>query len=124
VDIESGLPPGLGDHGRHLQVLNNLLSNAMKFSPADTSVYVGATRQDGEIRVSVRDEGPGISPADLPKLFRRFSRLDNPHYRGVKGTGLGLFICRSLVEGQGGRIWAEGGSGSGVTFTSSIPLAP
>lgn len=123
VSVASDLPPALGDQGRQVQILTNLVSNAVKFSPSGSTVHVTAMRGDKEIFVSVRDEGPGIEASDIPKLFQRFSRLRSSKQRRTKGTGLGLYICKSLVEGQGGRIRVESTPGHGSTFTYSIPIA-
>jgi signal transduction histidine kinase len=106
-----------------LQILNNLLSNAAKFSPIGSKVTVTAAQRGERIVVSVRDQGIGIAEEDLPKLFQRFSRIRSPRDRRAKGTGLGLYICKSLVEGQGGRINVHSGLGRGTTFTYSVPVA-
>jgi signal transduction histidine kinase len=123
VDVPSGLPAAYGDPGRQLQILNNLLSNAAKFSPVGSKVTITAAHRGDQIVVAVRDQGTGIAEEDLPKLFQRFSRVQPPRGRRVKGTGLGLFICKSLVEGQGGRINVHSALGRGTTFTYSVPVA-
>jgi signal transduction histidine kinase len=123
VDVPTGLPTARGDRGRQLQILTNLLSNAAKFSPVGSKVTVTAVQRGSEIVISVRDQGHGIAEDDMPKLFHRFSRLQRSRDRRVKGTGLGLYICKSLVEGQGGRIKVHSALGRGTTFTYSVPVA-
>jgi signal transduction histidine kinase len=123
VDVPSNLPAAFGDQGRQVQILTNLLSNAAKFSPVGSKVTVTATLRGDQIVVSVRDQGVGIAEEDLPKLFQRFSRVQPARARRAKGTGLGLYICKSLVEGQGGRINVHSGLGRGTTFTYSVPVA-
>jgi signal transduction histidine kinase len=123
VDVPTSLPAALGDHGRQLQVLTNLLSNAAKFSPVGSKVTITAAQRGSEIVVAVRDQGDGIAEEDIPKLFQRFSRVQASRGRRAKGTGLGLYICRSLVEGQGGRINVHSALGRGTTFTYSVPVA-
>ncbi|MFP5353114.1 MAG: ATP-binding protein [Actinomycetota bacterium] len=121
VEIPPGLPRGYGDAGRQQQILNNLLSNAVKFSPPGSTVVVSAEKKDGSLAVSVRDEGSGISSLDQAKLFKRFSRLESRSH--VKGTGLGLYISKALVEGQGGTISVDSTPGRGSTFTYTVPIA-
>lgn len=123
VSVPANLPRALGDEARQMQILTNLITNAVKFSPTGKTVYLSVAAQDAALTVSVRDEGPGIAEWDKPKLFRRFSRLDNPRRRGSKGSGLGLYISKALVEGQGGSIWVRSKKGSGSTFSYSVPLA-
>lgn len=103
------------------QAIANLLSNALRFGagqPVDVDVSFRDDR--AAARVTVRDRGPGIAPDDLPRLFHRFSRLDN----GVGGLGLGLFVVRSLVEAHGGRVYVESTPGQGAAFGFELPLAP
>jgi signal transduction histidine kinase/ActR/RegA family two-component response regulator len=119
LDIPSDLPEALGDEASQRRVLSNLLENAFKFSSPDDDVEVSADVYDGMIRVSVRDHGVGISDDDQHKLFQKFSRLPGK----VPGSGLGLFICKSLVEAHGGRIWVESKLGAGSTFRYTLPLA-
>lgn len=123
VTLDDDLPPALGDTGQQWRVLTNLLSNAFKFSDDGVTVRVHAERQGSEILVEVADLGRGIDPEDMPRLFERFSRIQQPAGHKVAGTGLGLHICRSLVEGQGGRIWAESRQGVGTTFFYTVPVA-
>jgi signal transduction histidine kinase len=123
VRIEDGLPKAQADLGRQQQILGNLISNATKFSDAPHPVAIEIVAGDAELIVHIRDQGNGIEAADLPKLFQPFSRIGEMPGRR-EGTGLGLFIARALVEGQGGTIEAESTRGVGTTFTYTVPVAP
>lgn len=96
----------------------NFLSNAVKYSPAESTVHVNVEASDGEVRVTVTDEGPGINPSDRPKLFRKFSRLQPEE---TSGHGLGLYLTKAIVEAHGGRVWVEGETGEGSTFGFALP---
>ena len=122
--LRSDIPPDLqwvmADRSRILQVLGNLLANAARHSPESSTIGVSATSGDLQVSVSVSDEGRGIPAESLPHLFRKFSRLEADEQGG--DTGLGLAICRGIVETHGGRIWAESdGPGLGARFTFTIP---
>lgn len=107
------------------QVLSNLLSNALKYSPAETLVSVELKRDRKGAHISVRDEGPGIPPEALPRLFKRFYRvpgIEVKHGTGV-GLGLGLYICQRLVEMHGGQLLVESALGKGTTFKVILPTA-
>src|SRR5262249_16564328 len=107
LEVGHGLPPVQADEDRIHQVLANLLSNARKYSPPGGAGVVSAGAADGAVEVAVRDQGLGIPPEVLPRLFESFYRIDSPDRRAIGGTGLGLAICRRIVEAHGGRIWAE-----------------
>ncbi len=125
VTVAAGLPPASGDEQRIWQVVTNLLSNALKFSPEGSTVEVNVIHDDDDsLRVDVRDHGHGIRSEEMSKLFQKFSRLTQAGPGGAKGTGLGLFICKRMVEEQGGTIWAESELGSGSTFSFTLPTAP
>lgn len=113
--------PVLVDRERLDQVLTNLLSNAAKYSPAGSEIWVRVTRSDGEASVEVSDRGAGIPPDALPLLFSRFYRVEATS-GGAKGLGLGLYISRQLVEAHGGQIGVESEPGVGSTFTVRLPL--
>ena len=99
----------------------NLISNAVKFTDAGT-ITCRAERRGGELVVSVIDTGVGIAPADQPKVFERFKQVGDTLTDKPKGTGLGLPICREIVEHHGGRIWVDSALGKGSTFSFSLPL--
>ena len=122
--VPEALPLGLGDEQRHWQILTNLLSNAIKFSPPTEPIVVSVQAHDGELQVAVADRGPGITPEDVTNLFQKFSRLRQPEGDRPRGTGLGLYICRSMVEAQGGHIWVDSTPGEGSTFYYTLPVAP
>lgn len=113
-------PPIWGDGERLLQVLANLIANALKFTPTGGKVTVTACNQDG-VLFTVEDTGEGIEPADLPRLFERFYRGQN---QSVDGVGLGLTICKGIVDAHGGTIWADSRKGQGARFCFVVPLAP
>lgn len=119
VEVEPGTPPVSFDRARGLQVLANLLSNALKVTPASGVVTLRAGARGQEALFVVSDTGPGIAPELLPHLFERFWRGPDVKYQG---TGLGLAISKGIVEAHGGRIWAES-TPAGATFSFTIPLA-
>jgi len=100
----------------------NLIDNAAKYSPAGGHVVVSTERLDDAVRISVEDEGMGISTADQQRVFERFYRVDPTHMHAPAGTGLGLYICRELVERMGGRIGVRSQPGEGSTFSFDLPL--
>lgn len=121
VDLDDHLRPALADEDRQVQILTNLLSNAVKFSPEGTPIRVSVADRDGELVVTVSDEGVGIARSEQETLFRPFSRAGKSG-NGVHGTGLGLYIARALVEGQGGELVLASDEGVGTTFTySAVP---
>ena len=109
------------DHSRLVQVLGNLIGNAVKFSPRGTRIVMSGERAGDELQVSVRDEGPGIPPDHIETVFERFAQA-MPNDR--RGLGLGLFIARRIVEGHRGRIWAESAPGRGTCIRFTIPVQP
>jgi two-component system sensor histidine kinase VicK len=111
----------VADPDRLLQTLTNLISNAIKFSPAGGTVRVSCGRREGEILVSVSDEGRGIPADKLDSIFERFQQVDASDSRAKGGTGLGLAISRTIVENHGGRIWVESVPEKGSTFSFAIP---
>ena len=125
IDMELDLPWVMADRRRIVQVLGNLLSNAARYSPESSSIRVNASLGDDCVEISVADEGQGVSPDEMPLLFRKFSRnIGQGVEREAPDTGLGLAICKGIVEALGGRIWAESaGLGQGSTFTFTLPVA-
>ncbi len=119
VTAEPGLPPVSADPDRLERILTNLISNALKYSAPGTLVTVALYPHPGELVTAVSDRGPGIPPADLPRLFQRYYRTEAG--REQRGLGLGLYITRQLVEAHGGRIWVESRLGEGSTFAFSLP---
>jgi signal transduction histidine kinase len=95
----------------------------VKYSPPETPISVTARSIGTSAEVSVSDQGIGMSPAEIERLFDKFFRADHPKVRSAGGTGLGLYITRNLVEMQGGQIWAESEPGRGTTFRFTLPLA-
>jgi signal transduction histidine kinase len=102
------------------RVIVNVLTNALKFSPADRPVAVQVVQRAAEAIVSVTDQGIGIAPEDLPHLFEKAYRA--PTVGQIAGNGLGLYSSRLIVEAHGGRLWAESNVGMGSTFTVALPL--
>lgn len=125
--IQVSLPPdaplALGDERRTWQVLMNLVSNALKFSAVDSPVDLSLAADGRELIVSVRDHGTGIAPEDRNRVFERFVRLSRPEGTTQRGSGLGLYISKALVEAQGGRIWVDNGPDQGAVFCFSLPVA-
>ncbi|MBP2227131.1 Na+/proline symporter/signal transduction histidine kinase [Azospirillum agricola] len=122
VALDDPLPPVLGDRDRLVQVAVNLLSNAAKFTPAGGRVTLSATVADGELRVGVADDGPGIAPEHHEAVFDRFRQVGDPMTDKPAGTGLGLAICKRIVEHLGGRIGVVSAAGAGATFWFTVPL--
>jgi signal transduction histidine kinase len=117
--------PVQGDATRLAQVVGNLLDNALKFTPEGGSVDVLAEARDGWAEVQVKDSGRGFPPEKVQDVFAPFVRIHEGERGAPAGTGLGLPICKGLVEAHGGRIWAHSdGPGEGATFGFALPLAP
>jgi signal transduction histidine kinase len=121
-DVPRDLAPVMGDRDRIRQVLLNLLTNATRYSPEGTTISVGADSTGDGIQVWVSDEGIGIAQADHERVFSKFVMLPKPGWV-KKGTGLGLFISRGIVEAHGGRMWVESAPGEGSTFYFTLPRA-
>jgi signal transduction histidine kinase len=122
-EIASGLPPVMLDEKRIGQVISNLLANAIRYTPANGTITIGAKMSNGEIILWVRDTGEGIPQEDLPYIFDRFYRVDKSRSRSTGGTGLGLAIAKRFVEAHGGSIRAESEAGKGTTITVALPLS-
>jgi signal transduction histidine kinase len=121
LDLAEDLPDVWADRGRLLQVFDNLVGNALKFTEPGGRITVGAAPRPGEILFKVSDTGPGIAPEDRPRVFDRFWQASKGERRGA---GLGLPIVKGLVEAHGGRVWVESEPGHGSTFFFTIPAAP
>ena len=126
IDLTPDLPLVMADKRRMTQVLGNLLHNAARHADESVTIRLRAVQEDFHIAISVTDDGVGISGERLPYLFSKFSRMEgDDRRRALEGSGLGLFICKGIVEAHGGRIWAESdGLGQGARFTFTIPVAP
>ncbi len=122
TDVDPGLPSVAFDENRIGQVLNNLLSNAFKYSPINTSVVLSVRAIPGSIEFSVFDHGQGIPPDEIPKLFGAFQRTSTKPTAGEKSTGLGLCISKKIVEAHGGKIGVESEPGRGSRFWFTLPV--
>ena len=124
IDLPMELPRIMADSQRIVQVLHNLFSNAARNSPASSPINVAAHQEGAHIAISVSDEGRGVSPELLPHLFEKYTGFSKDAEQGTEGFGLGLAICKGLVEAHGGRIRAESdGVGLGARFTFTVPVA-
>ena len=124
VAYDQGPPvPFVGDEEEVRAAVSNLIDNAIKYSGKDVHIGVGVTGDDNHVSVRVQDRGPGIPKSELKQIFKRFYRVPGPLSSSVKGTGLGLFIVRSVARRHGGRVWAESeGPGRGSTFILEFPV--
>lgn len=109
------------DADRIVQVLDNLLSNAIKYGAPETPIEVEIVLRDLDLLVSIKNQGPGIAPEDLPHLFQRFHRVGTDKHSHIKGVGLGLYIVQQLIEAHGGRVQAESTPGGKTTFCFTLP---
>src|SRR5437763_4421130 len=124
IDLPADLPPVKLDYSQIDQVLTNLLENAVRYTPAESPIDIGV-RLDGEyMLISVADRGPGIRAADLDRVFDKFYRVMETQTKATRttGSGLGLAVCKGLVEAHGGRIWVENRQGGGAIFQFTLPL--
>ncbi|MCX6744407.1 MAG: ATP-binding protein [Candidatus Parcubacteria bacterium] len=110
------------DAERIQEVIYNLIDNALKFSPPESTIFISGEIKNNEFTFSVKDQGPGIDPAKKDKLFQKFSQLDTGFSRKQEGTGLGLYISKITIENMGGKIWVESEFGHGANFKFSLPL--
>jgi len=122
IELPTGLPAIHADPLRLERILYNLLENAVKYSPQGGEIRVLAKPGGDRLVIGIADQGVGISLQDQAKLFGPFQRLEDSRIEGVKGAGLGLLVCRRLVEAHGGRIWVESEPGQGSTFFFTLPL--
>jgi len=124
-EIPADLPPVMGDKLRVMEILENLVSNSIKYTRQGNSITIAARlAEDGKkVHITVSDQGMGIPKEELPKLFSRYYRIRNDQTRSIEGTGLGLYIVKLLVEAHGGQVWAESQPGEGSQFQFTLPTA-
>ena len=123
-ETHDDLPVILGDKDRIAQVFSNLLGNAVKFTPEGGKITIGARMFERSfIKIFVRDTGPGIPAEYREKIFKKFGRVEGESVRKKRGSGLGLTICKEIVENHGGRIWVESKVGKGSTFYLTLPVS-
>jgi two-component system sensor histidine kinase GlrK len=122
IGVGEGLPRIKVDSERMLQVLRNLIGNAVKFTPKDGHVHVSAQFSKQVVEVSVRDTGVGISKESLTAIFDKFQQDTITHSNKIKGTGLGLSFVKHIIKDHGGKIWAESTLGQGSTFIFVLPV--
>jgi signal transduction histidine kinase len=122
VRVPPDLPPVLGNRVRLKQVMRNLVSNAIKYTPERGHIKIWTEEQDAQLVVYVQDTGIGISAEDQNQLFQKFYRVKSKQTEGIPGTGLGLVIAKTIVERHGGRIWVDSDLGQGSTFTFLLPV--
>jgi len=120
-DFESDFPPVEVEPQLMEQVLTNLIDNAIKYSPEGGLITITGKKTDGQVKVSVKDQGLGISPEELGHLFEKFHRAGKGPTRRIPGTGLGLYICKSIVEAHGGKMEASSQVGKGSEFSFTLP---
>lgn len=121
LESKADLPPIQGDRRRLEQVLSNLLGNAVKFAPPNSVIGVQLQRTGDSVQVCVEDAGPGVPFSERERIFDKFYTANEN--QALAGAGLGLFVCRELVQLHGGRIWVEDRMGGGSRFCFTIPLA-
>lgn len=121
--LGSGHPILWADPDRLHQIITNLVDNAIRYSPGDSEVILAIETGEDEGVLSISDHGPGIRVEDQSRLFQKFSRLEAGDDKETYGYGLGLYLCRRLIEGMHGRIWVESRPGHGATFHFALPLA-
>ena len=122
VDVDENLPTIHADPARMMQVLGNILENAIRHTPENGEIFLRATQTDNAIQISVQDTGEGLPADEAAHIFDRFYRVDPSRQRESGGSGLGLAISKSIVEGHGGRVWAESKKGRGLTVYILLPI--
>ena len=123
VQPEKELPPVWADPDRTMQILVNLVSNAIKYTPeGKVTITSHADKHTGIVSVSIQDTGLGMSKTQMAHLFTKFYRVDTPETTGITGTGLGLYITKSIIEKMGGTITCKSEQGKGSTFTFTLPV--
>jgi signal transduction histidine kinase len=122
LSVAEDLPIINADETMLQRAISNLVDNAIKYTPDGGSIHISVTRPDSKIIVAIEDTGLGISPQNQAQLFERHSRIHRPEFKKIKGTGLGLFIVRSVAKRHGGDAWVKSEEGHGSIFYISIPL--
>jgi signal transduction histidine kinase len=122
LELEEALPLIDGDRDRLTQVITNLVSNAVKYSPRGSDVTVASSVRDGAVHVTVTDRGFGIAASDLERIFEPYVRVGSSASRDIQGTGLGLPIAREIVRLHGGRMWVKSVEGEGSRFHFTLSL--
>ena len=123
-DVPEGIPTILADDAKLQQILYNLVGNALKYSPNGGEVKLFVREQDDGITIGIKDQGLGIPPDQIPKMFGQFFRVDSNSHTGIKGTGLGLWLTKHMVDGHAGKLWVESDYGHGSTFFVWLPRDP
>jgi two-component system sensor histidine kinase KdpD len=124
IRLPTDLPPVYADAKRIAQVLVNLVRNAASYSSKGTVINILASVRGSFVQINVNDHGPGILPAEHKRVFKAFQRGASVENSSAQGAGLGLAICKGLVEAQGGRIWIKKKTTSGATISFTIPIVP
>ena len=122
IEADPNLPTLVIDPDRILQAMRNILENAIRHTPDDSQISFQIKPKDDLVQFSIQDSGPGIAPEDLDNVFRRFYRTDSARTRDREGSGSGLAITRSVIEQQGGKIWAESPAGEGLKIIFEFPI--
>jgi two-component system sensor histidine kinase KdpD len=123
IDVPEQLPPVMADRQRVAQVVTNLVDNAAKYSPRGTEITISASASDEYVQLNVSDQGSGIPAAEREQVFEAFQRGTGESTRRTKGAGLGLAICKGLIEAHSGRIWIADQTGPGTTISFTLPVA-
>jgi len=123
LDAPKDLPVIVGDEDKFEQILNNLISNAIKYSPQGGEIRLALRAENELLKITVQDHGIGVPADKLQRIFAKFERVDNSDTRRTGGTGIGLFLVKHLVEQHGGKVWAESTLGEGSVFHIELPLA-
>jgi signal transduction histidine kinase len=121
--LNNSIDPIIGDSDNILRIMDNLISNAIKYSPKHSTVIISTVQSADKIRISVRDQGPGISSAEKKKLFKKYSKLSNKPTGNESSTGLGLYIIKKICNTMGGSVRCESELGCGATFIVEFPAA-
>jgi signal transduction histidine kinase len=121
LDFPPDFPPVWGDPERLREVMSNLVSNAVKYSPDGGIVWIGGRMDQTGTTVYVADQGMGIPPEEQGRIFDRFHRVESGLHRSTEGTGLGLYLVKAIIEAHGGRVWVESAPGRGSIFIFTLP---